>query len=253
MEGNTEYKGIKYDRVTHADFGVSMVRALVFIPAMQAPISQIIRKLPERWFERFTEDPLTIPLPEGAPQEIPRLHLRDTNDEKRFRLSMQRFDFELVSQNLEEDRINLYTFYTEAIDYIKEFIELFNLKIIRLAINMHRFVKHNDPGLYLAQHFCREEWWFEAPMNRPKHYEINTHKMFNIYDDLFVNSWVRNKAGRILSTDEPIVLVEQDINTLKEDVDIRKFEFEDVEKFLKNVPIELDYILKLYYPELKED
>ncbi len=228
-----------------------MLRCSIFIPVTDISSSLAMRKLPDHWFQRFDGDPLIVPIPENIPPEfdILRFNLKDKSDEKRFRLTRQRIDFEIAPQNLSKASINRDEFYRDAIKFLNEFLGIFTIKILRMAVNIHRYRKHDNPGLYLAQHFCRDEWWAKSPMNRPEHFEINSHKRFVLYNELTVNSWVRNKAGRILSNQEPIILIEQDINTLKEDENILNFREKELSDFYTKTPNELDHILSLYFPE----
>ena len=70
--------------------------------------------------------------------------------------------------------------------------------------------------------------------------------MFRLTDQLTVNSWVRNKTGKLTGTDRPIVVVEQDLNTLAEEM--RDFADADIQTFFDAASIEFDTILQLYYP-----
>jgi len=208
----------------------------------------IYRKLPERWIDLFDGEPTLIPVPEGAPSNIPAMQLNNKSGELRFGMSRVRMDFELRSKSIEEPIESANSFFEQAIDYISELVNTLKLTVQRLAVNTHRFAIQENPGVYLAQHFCKEKWWLESPMNRPKQFELSAHKRFGLYKGLDVNSWMRNKTGTSTTTNEPLILVEQDINTLPEEVDIRRFSKEEIGKFFIHNIKELDHILALYYP-----
>lgn len=65
-----------------------------------------------------------------------------------------------------------------------------------------------------------------------------------------VNLWVRSKTAALSSAQgsRPIVLVEQDLNTLSEDMDTQAFSKEDIEKFFLATVPQFDESLQLYYP-----
>ncbi len=250
MQKKSTYEGKKYERISHEKFEYSMLRCSLFIPLIEIGSSVILRKIPDEWLTYFDGDPLTLPTPQNMPPDVDmlRLALKDTKDEKRFRLTKQRIDFELAPQIPSDIQIDIGRFYSDAIKYLVEFIDQFDIRFNRMAVNVERFAQHENPGLYLAQHFCREEWWLEKPLNRPKHFELHAHKRYEIYDNLTVNSWVRNKTSEITKTGDSIILVVQDINTLKEDIGIKKFDNRDIEKYIKNISNEMEKILSFYYP-----
>ena len=79
---------------------------------------------------------------------------------------------------------------------------------------------------------------------------MHAHKRFRLTNEFEVNSWVRNKTGTISGEHpEPIVLVEQDLNTRAEDAERRRFSAEEIARFFSAVSNEFDVILRLYYPE----
>lgn len=118
-----------------------------------------------------------------------------------------------------------------------------------MAALLKRYVQHSSPGLFLAKHFCKERW-LTGPLNRPGDFELHAHKRFLLAGKFDVNSWVRSGTGIVSSGEErqPIVLVEQDLNTLSEDMETRDFTKEDIEGFFSSAATELDVILRLYYP-----
>jgi hypothetical protein len=90
-----------------------------------------------------------------------------------------------------------------------------------------------------------------APFNRPEAFEIHAHKRFKM-GEFLVNSWVRCKSAIASSASEmqPIVLVEQDINTLAEDVPSKVFRKAEIEAFFAKVSTEARTILNLYFPKV---
>jgi hypothetical protein len=124
-----------------------------------------------------------------------------------------------------------------------------------LALVLNRFQRHDTPGRAIAAHFCRPELLSnepnrKGPLNRPENFELHAHKSYTL-EGFSVNSWVRCKTGRIERAGEgqPIVLVEQDINTLAERLGEERFTPESIERFHRAAAAELGQILTLYFPE----
>ena len=59
---------------------------------------------------------------------------------------------------------------------------------------------------------------------------------------------MRSKTALINETKEPVLIVEQDINTLEEDCNSAKYTIKDTSLFFESAAKELDYVLTLYYP-----
>lgn len=237
------------DTVTHDLFKPLFMRASIFVPRIEANASRIIRGLPEWWFELFDANHQAPFQPQGhLPPEYPIMVITSKSGGFGFSISQNRINFEWNSPNINVDAPDYEQFFDDASKYLLEVTDKFDLQINRLAVNYNRFVRHDNPGLYLAKHFCRDKWWKDQPMNRPGHFELNSHKRYEIYDGLEVNSWVRNKSGQLINPADPIIMVEQDINTLQDDD--HNIENEEVERFFNENVAELDKILKLYYPEI---
>ena len=135
--------------------------------------------------------------------------------------------------------------FEQLVPLMIEYGDFVDSRIGRLSAGATRFVQQENPGSYLASHFCREEW-LRAPFNRPDGFEIHAHKRFMLAD-FEVNSWVRNKTGHLREGQRraPIVLVEQDLNTLAEE----QHDFDDgrIRQFYEAAATELDAIVQLYY------
>ena len=99
----------------------------------------------------------------------------------------------------------------------------------------------------MVEHFCKSEW-LAAPFNRPENFEIHAHKTFQLRDQFKVNSWVRCKTGLEREGSNPVVLCEQDINTVAAETDQETFSTLQMNTFFGMAADELDNILDLYFP-----
>ena len=140
-------------------------------------------------------------------------------------------------------------FLRKASEFLLGYKEFTCTRVGRLAALASRSAVHENPGLFLARHFCKGRW-DAAPLNRPQGFELNAHKVFLMGDKFEVNSWARSKTGTLSSegTETPVVVFEQDINTLAPDAETRSFENAEIATFFAGAERELDHILSLYYP-----
>src|SRR6185503_12217714 len=97
-----------------------------------------------------------------------------------------------------------------------------------------------DPGLFLAKHFCQDRW-HTAPLNRPASFELHSHKSYE-FKGFVVNSWFRAKTGQMteLGSSSKVVLAEQDLNTLPREGAMSD---DEISAFFATCPGELDHVL----------
>jgi hypothetical protein len=230
------------------DFHLASCQATLFTPDADVSASLLMRELLPKWGDRFDGDPVMMPSLEGLPIEVPRIILESKSHEWRCEIALARVSIfqRKVSQDGED--LVLANFYSDASQMLAEYASTAKPRVARLAALVNWFAVHDAPGLLLARHFCNEQQ-LSGPMNRPENFELHAHKRYALLDTM-VNSWVRNKSGRILLGTEPgpIVVVEQDLNTLAEEADSRSFNEQQFRAFFEMVPNELVHILQLYYP-----
>jgi hypothetical protein len=101
----------------------------------------------------------------------------------------------------------------------------------------------------IAGHFCQDRW-LTGPLAQVENFELHAHKSFVLAGRFRVNMWVRSKTGAISSDQKnrPVVLVEQDLNTPLEDMEMQAFVEEDIEQFFVATEPKFEEILQLYYP-----
>lgn len=230
-------------------FRLAACQASIFTPDEEISAAKLLGNLVPRWLSRFDADPVVIPATEGIPREVPRMILSSTSGNWRCEIASMRINLFWRRTNTTTTEPTLAEFYAEVTRMLNEYTEYLQARVGRLAAVLNRFAPHSTPGLFLAQHFCKDRW-SAAPLNRPENFELHAHKHFRLDNEFEVNSWVRNKTG-ILSGEhpQPIVLVEQDLNTLADDAKERRFTSEEIARFFVASSNEFDSILRLYYPE----
>lgn len=236
------------DSIRGSDFALAACQASLFTPDEEISAMKLIKGLLSRWIERFNEEPIVIPH-EGLPREVPRVILRSTGEVWRCEIASARINIFWKKNSPDTPAPSLAQFYGDASELLSEYRSFLGARVGRMAAVVTRYARHSDPGLFLASHFCNDRW-LSAPFNRPESFELHAHKRFTFSERFMVNSWVRNKTGQLSFGDEtvPIVLIEQDLNTLNEEITTRDFSSAEMKDFFTAVPAELDTILGLYFP-----
>lgn len=232
--------------MAHAgDFSVASCQATLFTPDYELSPARFVTRFLAEWAARFDAEPTVIPLPDEVPKEIPKIILESKDRQWRCEVASARVNLFWRRQAVGV-QIGLPEFYQTALPLLLQYRDFSSCPIRRLAAVVNRFVVDDEPARYLARHFCQERW-LAAPFNRPENFELHSHKRFQLIEGITANSWVRNKTGRLRDTNSPIVLVEQDLNTLAEETD-RNFGETEIRRFFERASTEFDTILSLYFP-----
>jgi hypothetical protein len=119
----------------------------------------------------------------------------------------------------------------------------------RLAAVVRRIAMDRMPAATLSRHFCRDRW-LASPLNRPSDFELHASKRFDLPNSFRVNSWFRCKTAEVVMERAPAILVEQDFNTLAEELESRDYGPEQITHFFSpTLMAEFDKVLGLYFPK----
>lgn len=233
-------------------FHTESLDATIFTPDSALGGGRIYRELPKDWAGRFDGEPVILPTQQVMARDAPRVILQSAKQDWTCRIAAARADIRWQRSESGASKIpSLYDFFRDATQLFCSYREAFHVRVDRLGTVTRRYFLQENPGHELAQHFCKSEW-LTTPMNRPEGFELHAHKCFQLTDELRVNSWVRNKTGELTGDGSPIIVVEQDINTRREDSESHSFQNEDIQEFFSHSAEELDHILHLYYPGPRE-
>ena len=240
--------------LNHIDFEIAACQATLFTPDEEFSSVKIIQNFYPGWGDLFDADPIILPpFPSGIPGDVARIVLQSTSETWRCEIAPARINFLWRRTAQAISSIELGTFFAKAFDVLIGYQQLLGSRIGRLATVITRFALHDTPALFLARHFCQDRW-SKAPLNRPENFELHAHKQFLLDTTFQVNSWARSKTGHLTKEDSqiPIVMFEQDLNTILEEAPTKSFSAADLQHFLHAAASELDVILRLYYPQERE-
>jgi hypothetical protein len=230
------------------DFKTIMVQATVYTPGLQFRSGKVLAHFLTQYPDKITGEPLSIPMPSRAPPEMPHLVLPSEDMSFRLQVGPGRFDAIREADDLSPEAIvEFLRFATEAATgYLRET----QAKVGRLACVLHRAVPHDNPARAIAEHFCQPRWLAD-PLNRPSDFELHAAKQFPL-GGVVVNSWFRCKSP-VLKLGEvgvpfKAIFVEQDFNTLVEELETRTFTHDQISRFFELAPAEFRRVLERYFP-----
>jgi hypothetical protein len=235
--------------ITVHDFRLASCQATLFTPDAEVSIVKVVQEVLPRWAALFDTEPTIVSAAEGFPREIPRFILENKSQMWRCQIASARIDLFWRKPVADSSDISLEAFFHEAIQRLNEYRESLGVRVGRIAAVLNRYTEHPRPGAFIARHFCQDRW-LTGPLAEVENFELHAHKNFMLAERFQVNMWVRSKTGTISSdqANRTIVLVEQDLNTPLEEMEIQDFIKEDIEQFFIAAGPKFNEILQLYYP-----
>jgi len=223
----------------------------IYTPEVLFNKNGILALMIEKYPDVFNGDTVSIPIPDDAPEEIPRIILNSKDATIKCEIARSRFSMfcgpgdDLYIDNQIEGFLDF------CHKIVETYVAYTKATIGRLAIVINKYIDQADPQNTLAGHFCRDQWLQEVFTNLSE-FEIHALKKIKL-DEFTVNSWVRCKSGKLENKKKDIrleiIFIIQDINTLAEELNIKKFTMKDVKKFISIVSSEHVSILKKYFLE----
>lgn len=228
-------------------FNVASIQCSIFTPGFSFSPAAFLTYLLEHWGDKFDGQPLSIPLPDNAPPEIPSIVL--TNKDSSLKMDVSRYRTN-VSWNRTSSEVNpdVLSVIDEMNDILRDIIKDQGVSVGRLAFILNRFAPVEDVAKMLAAHFCKEEWLTTA-LKQPENFELHVHERHTLGTEQFnVNSWFRVRTGRLVVDNKSAVLVQQDINTMAEELESQHFVPEQIQTFFHEAIKLDDQVLALYFP-----
>jgi hypothetical protein len=236
--------------LTYENFSsLASIQASIFTPTLISDHSNLLKKLFNLNTDMFDGAPTVLPLPQDAPPDIPRITLQNKANTLKLEVSLNRVNFYRLKGS-REDFIIPIEFYSTASSYLSSLLQEIGAKCVRIAAVMKRYYRIENPASEIATHFSKESF-LDEPFDRPSEFEIHSLKKCEIHGFDNVNSWVRVKSGIIHekgSTPKPAIIIEQDINTLPENMGATDYNETQINHFYNNINDEFENIIKLYFP-----
>ena len=218
-------------------FSLAQVQAALFTPGFQFTPQKMASHLMEAHSQNFEGQHLILGLPPGAPPNMPRFYLG--NDQTRYRLQStpERVDFFGVSSEVTMP-VDVSAALKIATEVLCDYAEYGRCVVGRMACILAHVLPTEAPGQAIASQFCRRDW-VERAFPRVGDFEVHAHQRLVLQSGLTVNAWIRSKSAvlhsgaGVLATAVPVIMVEQDINTLHEELAKHDFASDVIASFFE--------------------
>jgi hypothetical protein len=238
-----------------SDFRTIQIQASIFTPGLQFRSAKVLTHLLSEHGDKFDGDPSIAPSPIGLPKLPIQIHfgpqfsLQSRDGMLKLMVRSERLDLvQERDEGLSEDQLG--DFLNWACKLVLGYLKFNDAKAGRLACVQNRICEDQNPSLTLAKHFCKDEL-IAGPLNRPGEFELHAHKRFRLGTMFDINSWMRFrtavKQGQ-LDFPPTAILVEQDFNTLSEQMESREICAQDITGFFELAPREMRSVLEKYFP-----
>ena len=225
---------------------LNSLQVSIFTPHTSFSKNRVLERLISTFVDLFNGDTVSVPIPEDAPKEIPRIILNSADGKFKLEIAQNRVNFFRYRKD-DDAEIDTSQILDISSRVLKEYKDCTHSVVGRLALVVVRSSENENPGFALANYFCRDKWTAKL-FNRPDNFEIHSHRRYTRHK-FNLNSWVRCMTGLLAENNERIIVVMQDINTLAEELKQRDFSIEQLKSFLRIAYKEQGQILRECFPK----
>jgi hypothetical protein len=235
---------------TWKDFDLDAVQVALFTPESTGFSSgRVVAAILPAFRERYDGEMQALPFPADVPGEVPRVVLQSGDERWRLQIGPARVD-SLWAAKPSDPPSALVSVVTESVSVLDQYVRETGVRVGRVALIIRHFCAAVNPAQALITRFCNAACQQE-PFNRSQTFEIHNHKVYTPDSGIAypINSWVRCKSATKAPDNRPVIVVEQDLNSLAEELASRRFTVDDIRVFFETVSREADEILGKYFPK----
>src|SRR5579885_3204612 len=231
-----------------SDFKIGSVQAVIFTPnAAEFSQSHVLTHCLGRYGDRYNGPVTSLPLPDDAPPQVSRILLQSADNTWKLNAAPARIDSVWSPPSALGEPGELSSLIDQCCEVLAEYVRHNAVRVNRLALVLQRGQLADTPARVLVEQFCNE-WARKSPFRRSENFEIHNHKRYRPPAiDRAINSWVRCRTGLVLN--RPGVAVEQDLNTLEEEMGHSTLDADYIRRFFNDIGPEADSVLRLYFDE----
>jgi hypothetical protein len=229
------------------DLAVNNAQGTIFAPTQRFIPVRFLPQLLEKFASQFDETPVVLPIPDDAPPEIPRVILMSKDKQWQCEVASIRVNYRWVQMS-ESQQMKLADFCASLGRFFQTFLAIEQARVGRMAFLTGRYYPMERPGGLLARQFCRDALLQNA-LNDPENFEMHCHTRIRVATRFDANSWIRFKTGQVNLPGSPsksIILVEQDVNTLAEGMELHDYAFADIDEFFGEALNEIERRLRVF-------
>ena len=236
------------------DFKIVKFLGAIFTPDFNISNSLKIANIAvEILGDKLDGPPNILNIPQNAPPEIPRIMLSSFDKKLNLNVSLSRTNlFSEVMPRIDSEGIDLNEYSSTSSLFFSEFQKELGIRVQRMGFVTERVKFRKDALTYIQERFCNKNQIEKGrPFNNAKRFEIHSLKNYP-WQNFNINSWVRVKYVPIVMDDrsqiEPVLLVENDLNTLPiEDDAGANFTDSNIRSFFDKAQGEIEEIINLYF------
>lgn len=241
------------------DFRLLSVQAAAFTPKTDDfKSARIIANLVPLTLTRYngqiisSAPPKHIEIDVGGIRIAEKVTLTSEDDRWKVEVVLRRSDSYWNSQGADDGQEGLAKTCRLCLEPLQSYPIADDIQIGRLALIVRRWIPLDDPATALTAQFCKSELVDEksgtAPFRHSHDFQLHNRKRYESgVKGVFINSWVRCRSD-VRIHDQPAITVEQDLNTLSEELESRAFHRNQIEEYFGWAVEEADRILDLYFP-----
>ncbi|MBW4610023.1 MAG: hypothetical protein KME22_23125 [Hassallia sp. WJT32-NPBG1] len=234
--------------LTARDLNIVIAQLAIFTPdASTFSAPKALALILGQYSHRYDGNVQALPLPEDVPQEIPRVILQSKDETHRLDISPLRVTSYWMQSS--EQQVEPEDILSTSMQVLESYVQGMGTQVGRLALVLTRAFKAENPAKLIIERFCKPELQ-STIFKGSENFEIHSHQQIKI-ENFSINSWMRCKTGllNINNVNFKGVIVEQDWNTLAEEIEQRKFEIEEIKNYFQICAAESEASLKAYLPE----
>jgi hypothetical protein len=240
--------------LTASGFRIVYCQGVIYTPNLQFRTATALNYLLGKHSDKFNADPISLPIPESAPGEFPRLVLQSQDAQLKLQASPARLDVFQEGEDITPEALK--QFFEFAVSLFAGYLEAMPSQAWRVACVVRRFAPDANGATNLAAHFCKDKWLAD-PLNRPSDFELDAAKQFKFGGWLGIGSWFRCRSVNMKFGDGPLspgVMIEQDFNSAAvSDENAKPLSVEEIQKFFEDAPAELLLVVRRYFPPQEGD
>lgn len=230
-----------------SDFIVFNAQAIIFTSDYLAfSVPKFLSFILGKYAELYNGNVQTIPLPESAPAEFPRIILQSKDEVFRLEASPSRINFigenNILSYNKSPKEV-----ITTCTEVLKYYAQAPTVEINRLALVVTWVHNTESSAQLLVEKFCKPE--LQASIfHQAQNFEVHSYEKSTL-EKFSTNVWIRCKATDLITENnsKKIIMIEQDINTSIEEIN-HIFTIEEISEYFDLALTELNRLLELYFP-----
>lgn len=210
----------------------------------------LVRHVLQDWGAMFDADPVVLPMGGVLEGQFPSVIVESTTSQYRLEIADRRIT--IIWRRVAAQAEGIESVATELQRPLVGLLGVAQVTVGRVAIVVNWAAEDKLPVDVLARQFFREDK-LGGPGGPPRNFEVHVHNKFELLASLTVNSWVRIRTGEVIGQEHRNVFVQQDINTLAEELETRNFSPADMSAFFTAATTKMPEVLSYYVSAKNEE